>query len=109
MTKQRRDKYWDPDGLGAKLVERLTQESLLLPLGREAQDQNRFACAELAGFAAIRGAHDLDPDELHDPAMRAEWETVALDEGERVDRPFVLGRHPYWVVHNGERIGTVGF
>jgi GNAT superfamily N-acetyltransferase len=105
------DDIFDPKGLGAALAERLASETSLVPLTREPQDVSEFARWDLASWVAIRCGTSLEPTELEDPVVRQHWLERAIEHGEAeyLPRPFLLSRHPFWVVHEGQKIGTVGF
>jgi ribosomal protein S18 acetylase RimI-like enzyme len=88
------------------LADRLLQEPTLQPLA--AADVEQYGFYELADAVAVRCGASVDPDELTDAELRAQWTKRAL-EGEAMSEPFVAGRLPYWIVDNGERIGTIAF
>jgi ribosomal protein S18 acetylase RimI-like enzyme len=88
------------------LADRLLHVPILQPLA--AGDVEQYGLYELADAVAVRCAASVDPDELTDTEARAQWTKRAL-EGEAMSEPFVAGRLPYWIVDNGERIGTIAF
>lgn len=105
------DELFDPKALGASLAERLAREPFLVPLTGEPDDVAEFARWDLATWVAIRCGTSLVPGDLEDLAVQQHWIERAMERGEAayLHRPFLLSRHPFWVVHEGEKIGTVGF
>jgi GNAT superfamily N-acetyltransferase len=94
------------DELCAALVQRLGATASLQPL--VAADVEAYGLFELADAVAVRCAASVDPEALRDSELRAQWTKRAL-EGETMSEPFVGGRSPYWIVADGERIGTIAF
>lgn len=88
------------------LADRLLQLPALQPLA--AEDVEQYGLYELADAVAVRCGGSVDPNELTDAEARALWTKRALN-GEAMSEPFVAGRLPYWIVDNGERIGTIAF
>ena len=90
----------------AALADRLASDPCLQPLA--AADVEPYGLFELADAVAVRCGASIDPEELRDVELRAQWTTRAL-EGEALSEPFSAARVPYWIVEGGERIGTIAF
>lgn len=88
------------------LAERLEQEQCMLPL--DASDARLFGLFELSALAATRGGAHVEPEQLMNPALQAQWRKQVA-QGSWIDFPFELGRRPYWIVHAGKRIGTIAY
>lgn len=92
------------------LAQHIEDNLMFEPLRDEPEEIARWAAWELANFVDIRLQISVDPAELDTKARRATWVQRALDDGDgRIDEPFVLGRRPYWLLENGERVGTIAF
>jgi len=107
---------WDHEALfdrerrGAKIAERLkTLGPHLVPLTKDAADLARMIDWDLSSCVTYRFGLDIDPDEMQDPEVRDHWMGCALDDGEYFGNYFDLGRRPYWIIADGERIGTTGY
>lgn len=101
---------FDRERLGAKLAERLAElEPCLVPLANTEVDIRLMADYDLTSFVTSRCGENLDPDDLQDPKMRDHWVCIATNEGEDLGSYFGFGLRPHWIVHEGERIGTMGY
>jgi ribosomal protein S18 acetylase RimI-like enzyme len=94
------------NGPDAALSDRLTRELFLVPLA--SADVDQYGLFELADAISVRCAAHIEPDALQDPQLRERWLQRAL-QGEALSEPFTANRHPYWIVDDGERIGTIAF
>lgn len=108
VVKTSRAELLDCEARAAALSARLEQHAFLQPLERSAKAVAQYGLFELADAVFVRCATDVDPEALQDPELHAAWTQRVLD-GEILHEPFAHGRRPYWVVHEGRRIGTIAF
>lgn len=101
--------WWDRDRLGDKLRARLPH--WFVPVEREREDIERYACWDLATIVSSRCGVHLVPEELEDSQLFTKWAKEATEPEDRpyLRRPFALNRRPFWLMLESERIGITGF
>ncbi len=101
---------FDPKGITNEIGMQLSREPWFLPLANDKDDLQRMADYDLSSLVSYRYGLDIEPDAFRaDPKLRKHWLDAALDEGEYFGHYFGFGKRPYWIVHEGERIGTTGY
>jgi GNAT superfamily N-acetyltransferase len=86
----------------------LVQRGALRRLSKGASETRAWIDCELASLVENRFFVPCDP-RAFTPAWRAEWNPKAIRDGTRLGNPHarLAYRIPYWILDDGERVGTI--
>ncbi|MEW5847746.1 MAG: GNAT family N-acetyltransferase [Myxococcota bacterium] len=90
---------------GMRVARRLERTGAFQPLSQDAHDTHVFQCHDVASLVEHRLGEVVDPYAC-DEQRAAEWLGKASVTGE-VGSPHSEYQRPFWLMHDGERAGTV--